>query len=93
MPLGVLREAIFVENTIRFPAKARLLLYTDGVTEGRNTEGEAFGVKRLQRWFAHQVGSAKTPEELKQDLVAQLAEFEARATLQDDRTFLVAAEE
>jgi serine phosphatase RsbU (regulator of sigma subunit)/anti-sigma regulatory factor (Ser/Thr protein kinase) len=91
MPLGVLREAKYEEVSLSIPMEARLLLYTDGVTECRNTEGELFGEERLRTWLE---GTAmnKTSESLKDELIAKLAAFEASPTLTDDRTFLIAAE-
>jgi sigma-B regulation protein RsbU (phosphoserine phosphatase) len=91
MPLGVLREAKYEEVSLSIPMEARLLLYTDGVTECRNTEGELFGEERLRTWLE---GTAmnKTSESLKDELIAKLAAFDASPTLTDDRTFLIAAE-
>jgi len=92
VPLGVLREAKYEEVSLSIPMEARLLLYTDGVTECRSAEGELFGEERLRTWLE---GTAmnKTSESLKDELIAKLASFEASPTLTDDRTFLIAAEE
>jgi len=45
--LGLLRTHRYRDATVRLGADARLLLYTDGVTEGRSPDGEDFGMSRL----------------------------------------------
>jgi sigma-B regulation protein RsbU (phosphoserine phosphatase) len=45
--LGLLRTHPYRDATVRLGAEARLLLYTDGVTEGRSPDGEDFGMARL----------------------------------------------
>ena len=56
MPLGIDVEAEFAEQEI--PAtKGDLFLYTDGMTESRNTEGEQFGLERLRTIIREQAGT------------------------------------
>lgn len=47
MPLGIDVDADFPEVSLT-PAPSALFLYTDGVTEARNADGEQFGVERLR---------------------------------------------
>lgn len=91
MPVGVVRTAAFEETQTSLEPGSRLLLYTDGVTESRNAFGEAFGEERLQDWFGQCGG--KSAAALKSDLIATLNNFELKSPLQDDRTFLIAADE
>jgi sigma-B regulation protein RsbU (phosphoserine phosphatase) len=45
-PVGV-GTGVYKEQTVKLQPGDRLLLYTDGVTEGRNAVGEHFGMRRL----------------------------------------------
>ena len=45
--LGVKEEVEFEEKSITLQAGDVLLLYTDGVTEAANSEGDMFGMERL----------------------------------------------
>jgi serine phosphatase RsbU (regulator of sigma subunit) len=47
LPLGVVPEFNGGEKEVRLSPGDALLLYTDGIVEGANGEGEAFGKDRL----------------------------------------------
>jgi sigma-B regulation protein RsbU (phosphoserine phosphatase) len=49
MPLGIFEEQTWGCSTAQLDSADRLLLYTDGVTEAQNGEGELFGEERLLR--------------------------------------------
>ena len=70
----------------------RVLLYTDGLTEARNRQGDLFGQERLIEWLRQSPLSQRTAEELKENLVAELTRFQANTSLKDDQTFLIMAE-
>jgi len=53
-PLGILERPLLDEQTLTIPPGGRLLLYTDGITDERNPQGESFGFERLMQ----AVGSA-----------------------------------
>ena len=91
MPLGVARDAVFDEQTISLPRQSRLLLFTDGITEARNSAGECFGQEKLESCFAQ--CAQQSAAQSKQTLLATLQQFEAGSSLRDDRTFLIVAEE
>ncbi len=66
----------------------RLLLYTDGVTEGRSADGASFGIPRLTE-FVIGLGSAGTPApEALRLLNNQVLEHQ-RGRLSDDATVIV----
>lgn len=48
MPLGILLEARFEEVEARLEANESLVLYTDGITEANRSDGDMFGLPRLQ---------------------------------------------
>lgn len=64
-----------------------LLLYTDGIPEAINDQGEAFGFDRLEHTFA----KGGSPREIHDRILAQLADFEGQGELQDDRSLVVVA--
>jgi sigma-B regulation protein RsbU (phosphoserine phosphatase) len=69
-----------------------VLLYTDGLTEARNSAGEFFGQERLIKWFKDSAQLHKGAEELKNDLAAELLNFQNSSTVNDDQTFLIMTE-
>ncbi len=89
MPLGILRDATFCDEVASLRNHSRLLLYTDGLTEARNVSGEQFGQERLAEWFGHSSNDSKTAEQIKEDLVKELREFQSNQALNDDQTFLI----
>ncbi|CAM3016948.1 PP2C family protein-serine/threonine phosphatase [Saccharomonospora xinjiangensis] len=74
--------------TERLERGDRLLLYTDGVTEARNTEGEYFGLPRLVDTVErHNAAGLPPPETLRRVTHAVLDHQEGR--LFDDATLLL----
>ena len=53
MALAALKTAKFKENRIKLKPGDTIFLYTDGVTEARNREGELFGKARLVETLDH----------------------------------------
>ncbi len=92
LPLGILPDTTFANHTELLPRNSRVLLYTDGLTEARNEAGEFFGQERLIRWLQKTGAVRKSAEDLKNELAAELASFQASSALSDDQTFLIMAE-
>ena len=46
-PIGFLKDAIYDEHSITMKSGDRLYLYSDGITEAMNENGEEFGKGRL----------------------------------------------
>lgn len=82
-PLGLLPGARYTTERIEFPAGARLLLYTDGLSEVFR-EDEEFGIDRLQQAFA-QSAQAEARSVL-QHVWSTLDLFTGGAPQQDDMT-------
>ena len=66
----------------------RLLLYTDGVTEGRSATGTPFGIRRLAEFVIGQ-GSAGTPAPKALRLLNNQVLEHQRGRLSDDATVVV----
>lgn len=85
--LGLLPEASYRSgDTILDPGDV-LVLFSDGVVEATNSEGIEFGEKRIEDVIREHADLA--PEELKREILGQLAAFMGSATLHDDLTLLI----
>jgi len=92
MPLGILPDTPYSDETAELPENCRILLYTDGLTEARNVQGELFGQERLMEWLKQTTTRPRKAEDLRDELVAELWRFQANTSLKDDQTFLIMAE-
>jgi sigma-B regulation protein RsbU (phosphoserine phosphatase) len=86
-PLGVRRREPFREFEARFESGDRLVLYSDGLIEALNDEGEPFGFER----FAGVILSrgAKGGDVLKQALLESVKNFTRNRPPEDDQTLVV----
>jgi sigma-B regulation protein RsbU (phosphoserine phosphatase) len=87
MPLGILKEAAWEPRQIQLDPGDALLLYSDGITEAQNVEGELFGEARLLE--ATQLNSGCTARELEEALLAGVRAFRGSEPQSDDITLLV----
>ncbi|HKY84903.1 MAG TPA: GAF domain-containing SpoIIE family protein phosphatase [Anaerolineales bacterium] len=53
LPLGILEEAPFQDETVNLQPGERIVFYTDGVTEATSLTRELFGASRLEAFLAH----------------------------------------
>ena len=63
------------------------MLYTDGISEGKNSSGELFGSDRIARAAA--AASQKSVDEIKAVILRELDTFTGGAHADDDVTLLV----
>ncbi len=84
--LGVVRNAEYVEGTTDFKADDTLLMYTDGVTEAMNAEGEEFGEERIISVVKE--NKAMNPEELLREIERNVEEFHGSSQYSDDFTLI-----
>ena len=88
-PLGVMPYPEWSPSDVELPDAWTLVLYTDGLVEGREAPGvsERFGAERLQEWF-ERLGTAAIDGATLQALIATLEEANG-GTLPDDVAVLV----
>ena len=84
--LGVVPDMPYQQQTVTLAPGDFAFLYTDGVTEAMNADGEEFGVERLQEVFA---GNPPTdPEQANEAVFAAVSEFAGDTPQSDDITCL-----
>jgi serine phosphatase RsbU (regulator of sigma subunit) len=86
-PLGVLPDKSFAELTFTLAAGEMLFLYTDGITEAANGDGDQFRVRRLLD-IAQQFAGC-SPRELMLAVIDGVESFSAGTVQADDITCLV----
>lgn len=86
LPLGILDDAAFGRQHVELAPGDVLLLYTDGISEARNHEGEMYGIDRLKSALSR----ASTQKHPVPDLIEDLGIFCGQTPPADDRTMLVA---
>ncbi|MBE6447121.1 MAG: response regulator [Alphaproteobacteria bacterium] len=84
--LGIAEEVEFIDNVLDITPGEMLLLYTDGVSEAINTEGEEFDFDRLINVIKN--SRLITPKILTQKLFSSIKEFTNGAAQSDDITTL-----
>lgn len=85
MALGVSADAAYAEARLPRPARTTLVLYTDGVTDARATNGEMFGEARLRGAIE---AADPAPDALIHALSTAVEQFAAGAPPEDDLTIL-----
>lgn len=85
--LGAFPGALYHEHRIQFKKGDVLVLYTDGVSEAENPEGEQFGVERVDE-IARQVAPRGSRAVIR-SLLKAIREHEKTTSLQDDITLMV----
>lgn len=93
MPLGILPDSVFEESTLPLLPTTHALLYTDGIVEASNSEGELYGQERLEQWFWQATRLGTTATQLRQNFLAHLGNFQNTLKPHDDQTFLIFAPE
>jgi sigma-B regulation protein RsbU (phosphoserine phosphatase) len=87
IPLGVAPEFAYLEASARLQAGDSLLLYTDGITDARNLDGEDYGEERLQR-LAGRLPREYTAKQIVQAVAEDVSQFTGGADQADDITLV-----
>lgn len=88
--LGVFEQHTYEQGEVELFAGDRLVLFTDGLTEAGNPDGEEFGEQRLLRLLME--NRARSAGELQRKIMDAVSEF-SRGDFQDDATLIVLAAE
>ena len=87
-PIGMLPGAEYQCHTVHLEPGDTLVVYTDGLTEAEDSEGEEYGVDRLEAACCRHRGKGLAA--MAEALEADLEEYTGAAALSDDRTLLLA---
>lgn len=86
LPVGVREDQVYPDRTIKVEAGDQFLIYTDGIVEARNADGEEFGLGRLREFFARRKGA---PLDLQlSEALSSAIEFLGRNEFDDDVTMV-----
>jgi sigma-B regulation protein RsbU (phosphoserine phosphatase) len=88
MILGVLPTTIpYISETVQLESGDAVVLFTDGITEAMNKNGEEFSDEKLERIILERYN--ETPEQILNKIKASVEEFTLGAEQSDDITCLV----
>lgn len=85
--LGIYKNVVFEERSVTLSQGDLILLYTDGLTEAENAEGEFFGLKRVNDILVQH--AQQTPQAIIETLLEQLKQFCRSESFNDDITLMV----
>jgi serine phosphatase RsbU (regulator of sigma subunit) len=85
-PLGALEQSAYEDVAIELDAGDHVVLYTDGVMDASNAEGEWYGENRLYRVIA---SAPREPRAMLDALLADVGSFAAEEGENDDLTVVV----
>jgi hypothetical protein len=86
-PLGVRRREPFREHVVEFAAGDRLILYSDGLIEAIDDDGEPFGFDRFERVLLE--AGHMSAEDIKKTLLGSIRKFTRNRPPEDDQTLVV----
>lgn len=87
LPFGMFPEVAYESRRLRLEQGDKLILYSDGVTECRGTDGELFGEQRFRDFVARFRGA--DPGQLTKDLGDHLRRWHGGADFDDDISVMV----
>lgn len=89
LPLGVLSDEIYVEHVVASKAEDQLVVYSDGISETRDQQGNELGVTGIARWLSL-CNRAELPDAVAlQILRRDLAQSLKSDRLTDDQTVMM----
>jgi sigma-B regulation protein RsbU (phosphoserine phosphatase) len=86
LPVGLIPGTEYSQTVVSLKPSDILVLYTDGITEAENMNGQELGQKRLLEWACQ--APVDSPRALGQELLQRLEMFRGRFR-SDDETLLV----
>ena len=92
MPLGVLADTDYTERKVTLPPGANLLLFTDGLTEARDPQGQLLWLGPLEKCLVQGARTGQRAGQTKAALIALVEAHQQGVPAGDDQTFLLLAE-
>ncbi|GAC1435931.1 MAG: hypothetical protein NVSMB68_08070 [Thermoanaerobaculia bacterium] len=88
LPIGIMGGTRYMTQRRSFPARACVVLYSDGITEAENEAGEEFENERLETLLRHH--PTDSSGELRDGIAAAVDAFVGAAPQKDDQTIVIA---
>jgi sigma-B regulation protein RsbU (phosphoserine phosphatase) len=85
--LGIFEDQTWEQGVADLAPGGALVLYTDGVTDARDPQGQSFGADRLQASVRGSVG--RSAQEIQDAIMAEIDTFVGDAPQQDDIALVV----
>jgi serine phosphatase RsbU (regulator of sigma subunit)/anti-sigma regulatory factor (Ser/Thr protein kinase) len=89
LPIGLMADTEYGVHNLPLPVGARLLLFTDGLTESRDAAGELMGLPPLVDCLVRSATAGESGEQLKSSLISLLRSHENGIAPVDDETFIL----
>jgi serine phosphatase RsbU (regulator of sigma subunit)/ligand-binding sensor protein len=92
MVLGMIKDTEYSEASVQLASGDALVLYSDGVTEARNEDGDLFGVERLHKivhTYMEEDPDSFTARQLLDQIHSAVREFSSSISFTDDLTIVV----
>ena len=86
LPIGVFDDFVYKQQEAKLPAGSTIFLYTDGLTEAKNSERKLFGLKRVNEVLSQ--NEDKSPNELLKIMREVVSQFTGDTEQSDDLTML-----
>jgi len=86
-PLGILDDSAYEETKLAMEPNDKIILYTDGIVEAMNEQGEIFGFERLLETVTR--SKSETADDLLHLITDKVHEFAGHAPQHDDITLIV----
>jgi sigma-B regulation protein RsbU (phosphoserine phosphatase) len=87
LPIGILANSRYKAQTRPFPAGSYAVLYSDGITEAENVEGEEFENARLEAILTEHIG--ESAELIRNQIADAVDAFVGEAPQKDDETIVI----
>lgn len=88
LPIGIMGQTRYMTQRRSFPAGSAVVLYSDGITEAENVEGQEFENDRLEKLLNGHADASVT--ELRDRIAMAVDEFVGEAAQKDDQTLVIA---
>ena len=88
-PLGMFPDSHYHQHFIRFEQGQVMVIYTDGITEAANPNGEEYGEERLAKRVLEGLQVKLTAKQLIDHIRKGVADFTERKFLDDDGTLFI----
>jgi serine phosphatase RsbU (regulator of sigma subunit) len=89
--LGLLEENKWGQNSVQIPPGGTLVLYSDGITDAQNLEGEFFGEEQLIGIIQSNLGG--TAKQIQEMISSAVEKFVGEASQFDDITLVILVRE